>query len=425
MNVLVIGSGGREHAIAWKVAQSSLVDIVYCNPGNGGTAIENKCKNICVKNTKELIDFAKENKVDLTIVGPEAPLVEGIVDEFKKEGLRIFGPSKAAAQLEGSKAFAKEFMKKYGVKTAEYRVFEDKDEAIDYLENCSYPVVIKADGLAAGKGVVICSSFREGEKVIKDFIEDKVLKESGSKVVIEEYLEGVEASILSITDGETIIPFISSKDHKRIFDGEKGPNTGGMGVIAPNPYFNEKVMENFKRDILIPTMNGIKNEGMDYTGIIFFGIMITKKGVYLLEYNVRMGDPETQAVLPLIKSDFVEVISNAFDKKLFCCNIEWLEGCSCAVVAASGGYPGIFKIGKEISGLENVEGKVFIAGAVLDNNVLKTSGGRVLTVTATGKTLREAVDEVYDDIGKINFEGIYYRKDIGKIEHDIKSIGRG
>lgn len=415
MKILIIGNGGREHAIAWKVSQSPLVESIYCAPGNGGTKDEYKCVNLNIKEIDDLARFAKYEKIDLTIVGPEGPLVDGIVDRFKLEGLKIFGPSRHAAKLEGSKIFAKEFMKKYGVKTAEYESFGDLEDALNYINKCSYPIVIKADGLAAGKGVVICQNHNEAKDVLTAFMEKDIFNGSGKRVVIEEYLEGVEASILSITDGLTILPFISSKDYKNIYDGNKGPNTGGMGAIAPNPYFNEEVSTQFIRDILEPTLKGIKSEGMDYTGIIFFGIMITQKGVYLLEYNVRMGDPETQAVLPLMKSDFVELILRAIDKRLSCFNIEWRDEFSCCVVGASKGYPGKYETGFEIKGICKAENKIFIAGASCENNNLITTGGRVLCSTATGKTLKEATSRAYEDISKIHFEGMYFRRDIGTV----------
>jgi phosphoribosylamine--glycine ligase len=306
-------------------------------------------------------------------------------------------------------------MKKYGVRTAAYGVFEDKDSADEYLKNCDYPVVIKADGLAAGKGVVICEKADEAFKTIEEFMVKDIFKGSGKKVVIEEFLEGVEASILSITDGETVLPFVSAKDHKNIYDGNMGPNTGGMGAIAPNPYCTREVLDAFEKDIMIPTLNGIKSEELDYTGIIFFGIMITKKGTYLLEYNVRMGDPETQAVLPLMKSDFVELVNAALDKKLKDFKIKWEDKACCCVVAASGGYPGAYKTGYEINGIDKIENKAFIAGAVDDNGALKTSGGRVLVVSATGSDIEDARNAVYGDMEKVKFKDIYYRKDIGRI----------
>ena len=414
MKILLIGSGGREHAMAWKMAQNSEVEKIYCAPGNGGTAKEAKCENVEFHKNCELLKFAKENNISLIVVGPEAPLVDGIVDDFKKEGLRVFGPNKYAAGLEGSKAFSKDFMKKYNVKTAEYAVFTDAESSISYLKKCSYPIVIKADGLAAGKGVVICESYDMAEDTIKSFMVDDVFKGSGKKVVVEEYLEGVEASILSITDGKTILPFVSAKDHKQIFDDNKGPNTGGMGAIAPNPYCTKEVLESFDKNILKPTLKGIQEEDMDFTGIIFFGIMITKKGVYLLEYNVRLGDPETQVVLYLMKSDLVDIINSALDKKLSDFDLQWYDGNACCVVAASKGYPKSYKTGYEITGIDDVNDKVFCAGVTLENGVYKTAGGRVLCTSARGNSLDDAIDKAYSDIKKVKFEGIYYRNDIGR-----------
>ena len=413
MKVLIIGSGGREHAIAWKISQNKSVDTIYCAPGNGGTENEDKCINVDIEGIENIACFAEKNKIDLTVVGPEVPLVEGIYDEFKKRNLRIFGPSKKASMLEGSKSYSKDFMKKYGVRTAEYEVFYDKDSALSYLKECSYPIVIKADGLAAGKGVVIAENFEEAENTVKAFMVDDVFKGSGKKVVIEEFLEGVEASILSICDGETIIPFISAKDHKNIFEGNKGPNTGGMGAVSPNPYCTKEVLEDFRENIMIPTLNGIKKEKLDYTGIIFFGLMITKKGVYLLEYNVRMGDPETQAVLPLMETDLVELMEAAIDKRLSSTHIAWKKKKACSVVAASSGYPKKYNTGFEITGCSDVKNKIFAAGAEFKNGKLLTSGGRVLSVTAIGDTMEDARKKAYEDIEKIKFNGIYYRKDIG------------
>jgi len=414
MKILVIGNGGREHAIAWKMALSPLVDKIYCAPGNGGTHLENKCENINLDTIDELLNFAKEEKIDLTVVGPEAKLVEGIVDIFKENGLKIFGPSKAAAELEGSKAFAKAFMKKYGVKTAAYEVFENVEEALDYAKKCPYPIVIKADGLAAGKGVVICNTQQEAENTLKDFMVNDVFKGSGKKVVMEEFLDGVEASILSVTDGNVIVPFISAKDHKQIFDEDKGPNTGGMGAIVPNPYCSEDVIKEFNETMLKPTLTGIKEEKMDYCGVIFFGLMITKKGTYLLEYNVRMGDPETQAVLPMLETDLTEIILAAIDGKLNDVEIKWKKGGACCVVLASKGYPGSYETDKTIE-IKGEDNKVFIAGAKYQEDSLKTSGGRVMSIVSTGGTIEEAIKNTYEDIKNVNFDGMYFRKDIGTL----------
>ncbi|MCY6371783.1 phosphoribosylamine--glycine ligase [Clostridium ganghwense] len=416
MKVLIVGSGGREHAIAWRVSQSPLVEKIFCAPGNGGTEKENKCENIKIEKINELAEFAKKEEIKLTIVGPEAPLVDGIVDAFKENNLKIFGPSKKAAALEGSKIVAKDFMKKYGIKSAEYAVFYEREKALTYIEHCSYPTVIKADGLAAGKGVIICQNKKEAEEAINSFMLQDIFNGAGLKIVIEEFLEGVEASILSITDGNTIIPFISSKDHKQIFDGDKGPNTGGMGVIAPNPYCSEEVLNSFEKDILEPTLKGIKEEKMDYVGTIFFGLMITKKGVYLLEYNVRMGDPETQAVLSLMESDYAEIMLKALDNTLEECEIKWKQGSACCVTAVSEGYPGKYKKGLKITDMDKVENKIFIAGAQIKEEKLLTSGGRVLSVVSVGDSLEEAREKAYRDIEKVSFQGMYYRKDIGKIK---------
>lgn len=413
MKILVVGSGGREHAIAWKLAQSSLVDKIYCAPGNGGTALENKCENIKIYNIDELLRFAEENKIDLTVVGPEAPLVDGIVDTFKQAELKIFGPSKQAAVLEGSKAFAKDFMKRYGVKTAAYEVFQDALTAIEYLKSCFYPIVIKADGLAAGKGVAICQGFEEAKKCIEDFMVEDIFKGAGRRIVVEEFLEGIEASILAVTDGTTMLPLLSAKDHKTIYEDNKGPNTGGMGAISPNPCCTKEIIESFETDIMRPTVRGIREENMDYVGVVFFGIMITNKGVYLLEYNVRMGDPETQAVLPLMESDFAELIIYALNKNLHNYNISWKDKYSCCVVAASGGYPDEYDKGFLINGIDDTSDKVFIAGANREMGELITSGGRVLSLTSLGNSFEEARREAYNQIKKVDFKKMYYRKDIG------------
>ena len=414
MKVLIIGSGGREHALVSKVAENPTVEKIYCAPGNGGTCRENKCENINLRKIDELLAFAIEKKIDITIVGSEELLVQGIVDKFKEKGLKILGPSEKGAKLEGSKAYSKEFMKKYGIKTAAYEVFQSEKLATDYLKNCDYPVVIKADGLAAGKGVVICNDFNVAQNCIKDFMVLDIFKGSGKKIIIEEFLQGVEASILCITDGKTIVPFISSKDHKQVFDGDKGPNTGGMGVVAPNPYCSKEVLNEFEKYILEPTLKGIQEEAMDYKGIVFFGIMITNKGVYLLEYNVRLGDPETQAVLPLMKCDFMELVISTINEELGSFKVEWENGYSCCVIAASKGYPGSYDIGYEIAGIDTLQGKLFVAGATEQHGILKTSGGRVFGITAFGETLEKARKIAYEDMGKIQFEGMYYRSDIGK-----------
>ena len=413
MKLLLIGSGGREHALAWKMAQSSKVEKIFVAPGNGGTAIENKCENVNITEIKDLINFAIKENIDLTVVGPEDPLTKGIVNEFKKAGLKIFGPAQNGAMLEGSKSFSKDFMKKYNVKTAEYATFTNVDDALKYLETCSYPTVVKADGLAAGKGVIICANKEEAIEAVNTCMVDDTFGDAGKTIVIEEFLEGIEASILSITDGKTIIPFLSGKDHKQIFDGGKGPNTGGMGVMAPNPYVKEEVMKEFEENIMANTLVGIREEGFDFKGIIFFGIMITKKGVYLLEYNVRMGDPETQSVLYLMESDLVELIEAALREELDKTTVKWKDGVCINVVLASKGYPGNFTKGYEITIDEKVKDKVFLAGAKLEDDVLKTNGGRVLSVIGCGSNAQEARKEAYENIKYVNFKDSYCRTDIG------------
>lgn len=417
MKILVIGSGAREHAICNNLIKNSNVSKVYCAPGNAGTAEEKKCENIKIYSIDEILNFAEKENIDLTIAGSEEMLVYGIVDKFEEKGLKIFGPNKQAAVLEGSKAYAKTFMKKYGVKTAEYEVFTDYNKANEYLDKCSYPIVIKVSGLALGKGVLICQDKEEANNALEDMMLKKIFKEAGDEVVIEEFLEGVEASILSVTDSNVIIPFISAKDHKKIGDNDTGNNTGGMGVISPNPYYTKEAEELFIKDILEPTLKGIKAEKMSFTGIIFFGLMITKKGVYLLEYNVRMGDPETQAVLQLLETDYLSIIESAMKRDLSNLNIKWKNKHACCVVMASGGYPASYNKGYKIEGIDKIKGQCFIAGAKLDeNNDIVTDGGRVLNVVNIADTLDEAVKLTYSDIEKIDFKDKYYRKDIGLIK---------
>ncbi|MFR5264381.1 phosphoribosylamine--glycine ligase [Clostridium sp.] len=413
MEILLIGSGGREHAIARKISKNGKVSKIYCAPGNGGTAIENKCVNININSIEELKKFAIDNKVDLTIVGPEKPLIDGIVDVFKKEELKIFGPSQNAAMLEGSKSFSKDFMKKYAVKTAEYESFSDYEKALNYLRKKEFPIVIKADGLAAGKGVYICHSYEDGKNALKEIMIEDVFNGAGSTVVIEEYLEGIEASVLSITDGKTIKPFISAKDHKQIYDGGKGPNTGGMGVLAPNPYVTKEVMKDFEENIMKKTLKGIKEEKLDFCGIIFFGIMITKKGCYLLEYNVRMGDPETQSVLELMDSDLLELIEYSLNGNLNLFDLQWKSKYCCNVVLVSEGYPGPFNKGEKIEFNEKIINNIIFAGSKLDGDKMITSGGRVLSVIGIGDNDKEAVIDAYDKIKFIKFKGKYFRNDIG------------
>lgn len=393
--------------MAWKLAQSPRVEVIYCAPGNGGTARENKCQNIDLQEIADLVAFAKANDVALTIVGPEEPLTRGIVDTFKAAGLQIFGPSQKGAMLEGSKAFAKDFMKRYGVKTAAYAVFTDNAQALSYLRKQKFPLVIKADGLAAGKGVIVCATLEEGEAALQK------LQTMSKTIIIEEFLEGVEASILSITDGTTIIPFIAAKDHKQIFDGNRGANTGGMGVVCPNPYVDEQVWQAFTEQIMAPTLAGIKKEKMDFVGIIFFGLMVTKQGVYLLEYNVRMGDPETQGVLFLLESDFLELLEQALAKRLQKVTLQWENQAACVVVGTAAGYPGSYEKNQVIAVGELRTSKLFMAGAKIEDGQLLTNGGRVLAVVAKAPTLAVARERCYAALRQVHFNNMYYRKDIG------------
>ena len=419
MKVLIVGAGGREHAIAWKISQNEKVKKIFIAPGNAGAELLPKAENVNLSNNiDEYVKFAKENNIDLTFVGSEELLVDGIVDKFQENNLTIFGPNKEAAMLEGSKAFAKDFMQKYGVKTAKYQSFTNKEKAIKYLDEISYPIVIKASGLAAGKGVVIAQNRKEAEDTLNDMMTNKVFAAAGDTVVIEEFLDGVEISVLSITDSEIIIPFISAKDHKKISEKETGLNTGGMGVIAPNPYYTKSIEEKFIQNILNPTLKGIKAEKMNFVGTIFFGLMVANGEVYLLEYNMRMGDPETQAVLPLLENDLLELVEYSFDKKLSELNVTWKPLHACCVVGAAGGYPESYKKGDVITGIENAtdDELVFIAGAKFEDGKFKTNGGRVLNAVAFGKTLNKAKENAYKLLDKIKFDGMYFRKDIGRIK---------
>ncbi|MDO4689950.1 MAG: phosphoribosylamine--glycine ligase [Fusobacterium sp.] len=417
MKILIVGSGGREHAIAWKVSQNKKVTKIYAAPGNAYNKFLKNCENINISKTEEILNFAKQEKIDLTIVGSEELLVDGIVDKFHSQGLKIFGPDKRAAMLEGSKAFAKDFMQKYGVKTAKYKAFTDKEEAIKYLDEMNYPLVIKASGLAAGKGVLICQNKKEALDALDEIMTNKIFANAGDTVVIEEFLDGVEVSILSITDSKVILPFLSAKDHKKISEGEQGLNTGGMGVISPNPYYTKEVEEKFIKDILKPTLKGIKEEKLDFCGIIFFGLMIARDEVYLLEYNMRMGDPETQAVLPLLESDYLNLIQSAMDKNLENFDIKWKDAASCCVVLAAGGYPVKYEKGNEIEGLEEFENNknanFFLAGVKSENNKFFTNGGRVLNIVSIQNTAEKARENAYKELEKIKFKDKYFRKDIG------------
>jgi phosphoribosylamine--glycine ligase len=419
MDILVVGGGGREHAIIKIIKKSPLCGKIYCLPGNGGIAADAECVGIGAKDIKAITAFAIENKVDFAIVAPDDPLVLGAVDELEAVGIPCFGPNKAAAIIEGSKAFSKDLMQRYGIPTAAYRTFDNADEAIKYIsEQDSYPTVIKADGLALGKGVIIAESFAEAENAVKSIMLDKAFGESGNKVVVEEYLTGPEVSVLAFTDGKTIKPMASSMDHKRALDGDKGLNTGGMGTIAPNPYYTKAIADECMEKIFLPTVKAMNSEGRTFKGCLYFGLMITSKGPKVIEYNCRFGDPETQVVLPLLKSDLLKIMIAVSEGKLSETEVVFSDGAACCVVIASGGYPQNYEKGKKIDfgGIQESDDLlVYHAGTALDadGNII-TSGGRVLGVTATGKDLSEAVENAYKATGKISFEGSFYRKDIGK-----------
>ncbi|SNS83161.1 phosphoribosylamine--glycine ligase [Anaerovirgula multivorans] len=414
MKILVVGNGGREHTIVWKLSQSPQVSEIYCAPGNPGIGEISKNIDVSSEDIEKLVDFSREMSIDMTIVGPEVPLVSGIVDAFQKSGLNIIGPAKAAAQLEGSKAFAKDFMKKYNIPAAAYNEVNSYDEAVKTLQKYSFPVVIKADGLAAGKGVLICENQEEAEKALVDILLNRVFGTAGDKVVIEEFLEGIETSILCFVDGKTIVPMVSSQDHKRIYDGDQGPNTGGMGTYSPNYVYTEEIAKIVEKNILQPTLKGIQEENMDFKGILFIGLMITKEGPKVLEYNVRFGDPETQVVLPRLETDLMEIFNAMLQQKLSNIDIQWNKKGVVCVVLASGGYPGDYEKGKEISGLENIGDNtvVFHAGTAMKNGKLVTNGGRVLGVTAWAEDIETARKQAYENVEKINFEGKTYRRDI-------------
>ncbi len=418
MKILVIGSGGREHAIVWKLAQSRVVDKIYCVPGNAGIAQIAECLEVESRDFSSLLDFVKYEWIDLTVVGPEDPLAKGIVDIFQKEGRKIIGPTKAAAQLESSKVFAKEFMKRHKIPTAEYKVFTSYTHAEDYIRLKGTPIVVKADGLAAGKGVFVCKSYEEALDALKLIMKDKIFGPSGDRVIIEEYLEGIEASYLVFTDGKNILPMVTSKDHKRLLDNDEGPNTGGMGTYSPNPIITPELESNIMETIIKPTIKGLKQEGIVYQGILYAGLMIVDNKPYVLEFNCRFGDPETQVILPRLETDLVDVFMGIANGKLNRIDIKWRADASLCVILASQGYPGKYKKGFPIEGLEFLKNlkdvTIFHAGTKFDDKgKIVTNGGRVLGVTALGKDLNEARQKAYAAIEFIKFEGMHYRKDIG------------
>ena len=419
MNILVIGSGGREHALAWKAAQSSQVEKIYVAPGNAGTAREPKMENVAigVDAIDELITFAKENDITLTIVGPEAPLVIGVVDAFNEAGLRCFGPTRGAAQLEGSKAFTKDFLARHNIPTGAYQNFTDIDKALAYIREQGAPIVIKADGLAAGKGVIVAMTIEEAEAAVRDMLAGNAFGEAGHRVVIEEFLEGEEASFIVMVDGEHILPMATSQDHKAAYDGDKGPNTGGMGAYSPAPVVTAEVYQRIMDEVIVPTVQGMAAENNPYTGFLYAGLMITADGApKVIEYNCRFGDPETQPIMMRLKSDLVEMCSAALDGKLDQISTEWDERPALGVVLAAGGYPGSYDKGDVISGLEgadSVDAKVFHAGTTEKNGQVVTAGGRVLCATALGNSVSDAQQRAYELTRSIDWNGVYYRNDIG------------
>ncbi|WP_047152452.1 phosphoribosylamine--glycine ligase [Aneurinibacillus tyrosinisolvens] len=415
MKVLVVGSGGREHALVWKLAQSPKVSQVFCAPGNAGIASLATCVAIGVNDFASLAEFAQKEQVDLTVIGPEDPLLGGIVDYFEERGLAVFGPAKEAALLEGSKTFAKDIMKKYEIPTGAYRSFTAHNEALAYVREQGAPIVIKADGLAAGKGVTVAHALSEAEEALAAMMLDGVFAEAGSTVVVEEYLAGEEMTILSFVDGETVIPMVPSQDHKPVYDGDKGPNTGGMGTYSPVPHIDESIVRQAIDTIIVPTAKAMVAEGRPFRGILYTGLIMTQEGPKVIEYNARFGDPETQVILPRLQSDLVDIFLAAVEGRLAGCKVEWKNNAAVCVIMAAGGYPGPYTKGEEITGLpENTEELiVFHAGTAETNGRIVTNGGRVLGVTALGKDLYEAQDKAYEAARSISFEGAHYRKDIG------------
>jgi phosphoribosylamine--glycine ligase len=416
MKVLIIGGGGREHTIAWKLSQSKHVDKIYCSPGNAGISEIAECIDVGTDDFKALVDFVKYEWIDLTIVGPEEPLSRGIVDAFEKEGRRILGPDRKAAQLESSKIFAKEFMRRYGIPSAEYSVFTSYVHAEDHVRMKGAPIVIKADGLAAGKGVFVANTVDEAIDALRLIMKEKAFGDAGNRVVVEDCLEGEEASFMVFCDGKTIRPMASSQDHKRIFDGDAGPNTGGMGAYSPAPVITQQLEAVIMEKVMWPVMRGLKAEGLKYNGILYAGLMIKDNAPYVLEFNCRLGDPETQPVLSRLETDFVDIAYAMLDGKLADKEIKWLPKSSVCVVLSSKGYPGKYEKGAVITGLDAVKNEkdvfVFHAGTAFDNGNVVTAGGRVLGVTALGDDIREAKDRAYKAIEKIHFDGMHYRKDI-------------
>lgn len=416
MKILVVGGGGREHTLVWKLAQSPLVKKIYCAPGNAGISQLAECVPIVDTDIDQLLKFADKNQIDLTVVGPEASLALGIVDTFQSQGLNVFGPSKRAAEIESSKIFAKYLMEKYHIPTAAHKTFDQYDVAKKYLESVAIPIVIKADGLAAGKGAIVCFTREEAEDSLKKMMVQRTFGDAGKRVVIEQYLRGQEASVLAFTDGVNLLPLAPAQDHKPIFDGDKGPNTGGMGAYAPAVLVNNEMLKTVQKKILEPAIKGMALEDRPYRGVIYAGLMITRQGPKVIEFNCRFGDPEIQAILPLVSNDIVPVLQGCSNGKIEKLNIATNKKFAVCVIMASGGYPGKYEKGKDIIGLERKFGDdviIFHAGTKLINSKVVTSGGRVLGVTALGDDIGVAINRAYRAVGKITFDGAYYRKDIG------------
>ena len=416
MKILVIGSGGREHTLVWKISQSPKVSKIFCAPGNAGISHLAQCVDIGEDNIVGLANFAQKMKIDLTIVGPELPLSRGIVDEFNKLGLKIFGPNQKATQIESSKVFSKYLMKKYNIPSASYAVFQDIKQAFDYVKQQAFPLVIKADGLAAGKGVFIVKGIKQAKEALDSLMKKKIFGDAGEYVVIEEFLEGEEISVLAFSDGKTVLPMVSSQDHKKIFDQDKGPNTGGMGAYSPVPFYNDLSRKIVLQKILKPIIEGLKNEGREYKGVLYAGLILTKEGPKVLEFNARFGDPETQVVLPRLETDLIEIFNAVIEGNLHKINLKWKDNAVVCVVIASGGYPGRYQKGKIINGLESLEEMkniiAFHASTKFQDGKVVTSGGRVLGITAWADTIFKAKEKAYEGVEKIYFEEMYYRKDI-------------
>ena len=413
MKILVVGSGGREHAIIKKIKENPDADVIYALPGNAGMAEDAECVNISAADLDGIVEFAKGRCVDYAVVAPDNPLVDGCVDRLEDAGIPCFGPRANAAIIEGSKVFSKNLMKKYGIPTAAYEVFDDAKKALEYVKTCPIPTVVKADGLALGKGVVIAETRKDAEDAIISIMEDKKFGASGNQIVIEEFLEGPEVSVLSFTDGKVVVPMVSSMYHKRALDGDKGLNTGGMGTIAPNPYYTAEIADRCMKEIFLPTMNAMNKEGRTFKGCLYFGLMICKDGPKVIEYNCRFGDPETQVVLPLLKSDLLTVMQATTAGKLAETKVEWKDGAACCVVVASEGYPGSYEKGKPLVIEDEVKDKVYVAGAAFKNGQLVTNGGRVLGCTDVAEDLPKAIEAAYKVVEKVHFDNAYCRKDIG------------